>query len=92
MDRTWIVEIQGKKHLIEVGYGWSATGTHEKGKLVVDKNEVRTWDWSQAKDLPEEVSFEIGGKPAVLRSKGLFSPKLELFFEGRKIKPSKHSA
>ena len=88
MDRTWIVEIEDKKHLIEVGYGWSVAGTYEKGKLVVDKNEVRTWDWSQAKDLPEEVSFEIVGKPAILRKKGFFSTGLDLFVEGKLIKPT----
>ncbi len=82
MDRTWSVEIEGKKHLIEVDYGRNASMT---GKLVVDGNEVQTWKNSQYADLPAEITFEVGGKPAVLRAKGFFKPKINLFFEGKLI-------
>ncbi|MFC1815604.1 hypothetical protein ACFL0M_06575 [Thermodesulfobacteriota bacterium] len=83
MDRTWSVEIEGKKHLIEVDYGRNASMT---GKLVVDGNEVHTWKNSQILDVPKEITFEVGGKPAVLREKGFFKPRLALFFEGILIK------
>ncbi len=83
MDRTWSVEIEAKKHGIEVDYGRNGTLT---GKLVVDGNEVQTWKNSQRMDVPEEIAFEVGGKTAVLRAKGLFKPRLDLFFEEKLIK------
>jgi hypothetical protein len=82
MDRTWSVEIDAKKHLIEVDYGRNASCT---GKLVVDGNEVQTWTNSQRMDVPAEISFEVGGKPAFLRAKGFLTTKLNLFFEGNLI-------
>ena len=82
MDRTWSVEIDAKKHLIEVDYGRNASWT---GKLVVDGNEVQTWKNSQRMDVPAEITFEVGGKPAVLRAKGFLATKINLFFEGKLI-------
>jgi len=82
MDRTWSVEIEAKKHLIEVDYGRNPTRT---GKLVVDGNEAQTWNNSQWLDLPEEITFEVGGKTAALRAKGFFKPRIDLFFEGKLI-------
>jgi hypothetical protein len=83
MDRTWSVEIEGKKHLIEVDYGRNDSRT---GKLMVNGDEVRTWKNSQWLDVPREIAFEVGGKPAVLREKGLFTARINLFFEGKLIK------
>ena len=98
MDKTWTVEIEGKKHLIEIDYPVAPSGNEsgittqpKDGKLVVDGNQVDTFKPMSAGgvgDLPKEISFEVGGKPAVLRKKGFFA-KLELFFEGQLIKPSK---
>jgi hypothetical protein len=85
MDRTWSVEIEAKKHLIEVDYGRNATRT---GKLMVDGDEVKTWKNSQWLDVPKEIAFEVGGKPAVLREKGLFTARINLFLEGKLIKTS----
>lgn len=82
MDRTWSVETEAKKHLIEVDYGRNATRT---GKLMVDGNEAQTWNNSQWLDLPKEITFEVGGKTAVLRAKGFFKPRLDLFFEEKLI-------
>ena len=52
MDRTWSVEIEGKKHRIEVDYGRNDSRT---GKLMVDGNEVQTWKilsgWTSPKKL-----------------------------------------
>jgi hypothetical protein len=82
MDRTWSVEIEAKKHLIEVDYGKNATLT---GKLMVDGNQAQTWINTQWLDLPEEIAFEVGGKTAVLRAKGFFKPRIDLFFEEKLI-------
>jgi hypothetical protein len=83
MDRTWSVEIEGQKHLIEVDYGRNESRT---GKLMVDGAEVQMWKNSQWLDVPREIAFEVGGKPAVLREKGLFTARINLFFEGKLIK------
>lgn len=83
MDRTWSVEIEAKKHLIEVEYGRNDSRT---GKLMVDGDEAQTWINSQWLDLPKEITFEVGGKPAVLRAKGFFKPRIDLFFEEKLIK------
>ena len=83
MDRTWSVEIEGKTHCIEVDYGRNNSRT---GKLMVDGDEVQTWKNSQWLDVPKEIAFVIEGKPAVLREKGLFTARINLFFEGKLIK------
>jgi len=83
MDRTWSVEIEGKKHRIEVDYGRNNSRT---GKLMVDGDEVRSWKNSQWLDVPKEIAFTVGGKPAALREKGLFTARINLYFEGKLIK------
>jgi len=93
MDRTWTVEAGGKKHLVELLYPadpevneWTGASSEGKsGKLVIDGNEVQTWK-TTAEFSKQEISFEIEGKPCVLRKKGLFASKLELFLEGKLIK------
>lgn len=82
MDRTWSVEIAGKKHLIEVDYGRNASAT---GKLTVDGNEVKTWKNSQWLDVPKEITFDVEGKAVLLRATGLLKSKLDCFFGGQLI-------
>ena len=53
---------------------------------MVDGDEVQTWKNPQWLDVPKEIAFEVGGKPAVLREKGLFIARINLFFEGKLIK------
>ena len=77
MDRTWPVDIEGKKHRIEVDYGRNNSMT---GKLVVDGNEVRTRKNSQWLEVPKGIASEVEGKPAALREKGLFTARINLFF------------
>ena len=91
MVRTWTVEVEGKKHLIELDYPaeYHVDDTGRKqdqkdGKLVVDGVAVETW--ATDKDVPKEVSFDLAGKPAALRKKGFFATKHELFLEGQQIK------
>jgi len=83
MDRTWSVETERTKHLIELDYGRNDSRT---GKLAVDGDEVRTWTNSQWLDVPKEITFDIGGKPAVLREKGIFTSNMNLYFEGKLVK------
>ncbi|MFC1893789.1 hypothetical protein ACFLYR_07195 [Chloroflexota bacterium] len=87
MGREWTVEIEGEKHLIVGEYG-EGRGVADN-RILVDGNEVYTWEPDQAGDIPEKISIEIGGKPAVLQRKGFFSNRLELFVEGRIIQPVK---
>lgn len=82
MDKKWSVEIDGKKHLVEVDYGRNAS---QIGKLFLDGKELHSWKNTQHLDVPPEIAFEIEGKPAVLREKGFFKPRLDFFFEGRSI-------
>ena len=82
MDRTWSAEIEGKKHQIAVDYGRNNSWT---GKLMVDGDEVRTWKNAQWLDVPKTIAFEVGGKPAVLREKGLFTATINLFLKGKLI-------
>ncbi len=92
MDRIWHVQAEGNDHVVAVDYGVflgdpedSTFELTKRGELLVDGNEVQTWD----EKLPKEIRFEIGGKPAILRQKGLFTKKLELFFGGKVIKPTR---
>jgi hypothetical protein len=82
MDRSWSVEIEGRKHLVEVDYGRNASQT---GKLFVDGNELHSWKNTQHLDVPPEIVFEIEHKPAILREKGFFKPRLDFLFEGQLI-------
>lgn len=82
MDRTWSIEIEGRKHLIEVDYGRNASST---GKLLVDGTELQSWKNTQFLDVPDEITFQVEGKPAVLREKGFFKPRIDFFFEGQLI-------
>lgn len=94
MDKTWTVEIDGEKHLIEFDYPTNLQFDWQKGinqqakdgKLVVDGSEVGTW--KSESGFPKQINFEIVGKPAVLRKKGFTSTGLDLFVEGKLIKPA----
>ena len=95
MAKTWTVEIEGKKHLVELSYPVEPLFDDDKGiqeqqaidgKLVVDGSELNTW--KPRTEFPKQINFEIVGKPAVLRKKGVFSSGLDLFVEGKLIKPT----
>lgn len=88
MDRTWSIQIEGRKHLVEVDYG---RNTSQTGKLLVDGNEVQRWRNAQHLDVPREITFQVEGKAAILREKGFFKPRIDLFFDGQLIEPNLHS-
>jgi hypothetical protein len=93
MNRKWTVPVGGKDFVIEVDYGALVENVEETkevlfkrdGKLVVDGKETKTWE---ADELPKEIPFDIGGKSAVLRKKGLFHKHLELSVDGEMMKPN----
>jgi hypothetical protein len=95
MDKTWTLDIEAKKHVIELEYPvalkiFSDTGVMQNGKdgkLVVDGTVVTTFA-SDSVFPPKQIGFEIAGKPAALRKKGLFSTGLDLFFDNNWIKAS----
>jgi hypothetical protein len=91
MDRNWEVEIGGNKHKVGLDYPVDLSGDDHgnvtparDGKLVVDGNEVHTW--KTLAEFPKEIDFDIEGKYAVLRKKGFFSTRLELFLDGKLMK------
>ena len=93
MDKNWTLEIEAKKHQVgldfPVDFMASDTGIVKQakdGKLVVDGIMVDTWKTESS--LPKQINFEIAGKPAILRKKGLFSSGLDLFVEAKLIKPA----
>lgn len=74
MSRKWIVEIEGKNYEVEARYGeGSASGS---GEVLVDGKLVDVWGASS--ELPEVRSFEIAGKKATLRRKGVKAQNFEL--------------
>jgi hypothetical protein len=93
MNRTWTVPLEGKQYLLEVDYGALVTNEEETkevlfqrdGKLVIDGKEIKTWE---ADEMPKEIAFDLGGKPAILKKKGFFTKQLELFINGQQIKPN----
>jgi hypothetical protein len=90
MDRTWSVEIEGKKHLVEVDYGRNASQT---GKLLVDGNELQSWKNAQHLDVPPEITFQVEGRLAVLRARGFLNPrtgKRSFSHESEATKAGKH--
>jgi len=93
MEKRWTVPVDGKQYVIEVDYGVLLSNDEDStevllkrdGKLVVNGQEVKQWE---AGDLPKEISFEVGGQPAMLKKKGLFVKELELIVGGQSIKSS----
>ena len=92
MDKSWTVDIETRKHLIEIDYPvalkLSDSGIlaqAKDGKLVIDGIEVETWK-SDSDFPPKQINFQVAGRPATLRKKGFFSSSLELFIEKKLIK------
>jgi hypothetical protein len=91
MIRKWKTTIDGKEYHIEADYGAFVQDAEETqevlfqkdGNLAVNGGVIKTWK----EELPKEIIFEVGGKPAAVRKKGLFNKQLELFINGQQIKP-----
>ena len=79
----WVVDIQGKQHVVEAEYGKFVVSS--VGVVSVDGKPVKTWG-SSIWGLPKEVSFEIKGKPALLRRRGIVNQNFDLLFNGKLIR------
>ena len=77
MGRKWIVEIEGKNYEVEARYGGFGY-TSGSGEALVNGNVVDAWG-SSILGLPKERSFEIAGRKAILRRRGVIAQNLELF-------------
>jgi hypothetical protein len=76
MARKWIVQIEGNKHEVQAEYG--AFFSYGSGKALVDGKVVDEWGLSAWGMIPKQRIFEIAGKKATLRRKGLLVLNLEL--------------
>lgn len=82
MSRKWTVEIESTKYLVEAKYGKLVTSG--SGEILIDGKVVDAWG-SSFLGLPKERSFEIGGKKAILRRRGVINQNLELFVSEAKV-------
>ena len=79
----WAINIEGQQYIVEANYGKVITSG--AGEVKVDGKVVKVWG-SSISGLPKEVSFEIGGKPALLRRRGIINQNFDLLFNGDLIK------
>lgn len=83
MSRKWIVEIQDKKYIVEAKYGKLGI-TSGSGEVLVDGKVIDAWG-SSFLGLPKERTFEIAGKKATLRRRGVANQNLELFVSEARV-------
>ncbi len=85
MSRKWSVEIDGKRHIIEARYSFIISSG--AGELLVDGQVIDAW-WSSLFGLPKERGpFEVKGKKVFLRRRGVINHNMDLFVNGKLIKP-----
>lgn len=84
MGRKWIVEIEDKKYVVEAKYGKLGLIVSGSGEVLVDGKVIDAWG-SSFGGLATERTFEIAGKKATLRRKGLVNQNLELFISEARV-------
>ena len=85
MSRKWLVEINGKRYIIEARYGFMVISG--SGELLVDGQVIDAWG-SSLLGLPKERGpFEVEGKKVFLRRRGVINQNMDLFVNGKLIKP-----
>ena len=77
MARKWIVEIDNVKHQVEAIYG--EFFSYGSGKAFVDGKVADEWGLSSWGMIPKQRTFEIAGKKATLKRRGLFVLNMDLF-------------
>jgi hypothetical protein len=82
----WVVEIEGKKFVVEARYG--KIFISGAGQLLINGEQVKAWGTSPW-GLPKVVPFKIAGKPALLRRRTLIDQNFDLLVDGKLIKRSK---
>ena len=78
----WIVDTKDKPVVVEARYG--KIFISGAGEVFVDGKLAKSWGGSPW-GLPKEVPFEIAGKPALLRRKGIMDQNFNLFVDGKLI-------
>jgi hypothetical protein len=76
MARKWTVHIENNKYQVEAVYG--EFFSYGGGKVFVNGRLADEWgpgDWGM---LPKEKTFEIAGKKATLKRKGIFLLNMDL--------------
>ena len=76
----WVVGVKGKEFIVEARYG--KVFTSGAGEVLVDGKIAKAWG-SSILGLPKELSFEIEGKPALLRRRGIFNQNFDLVVNGK---------
>jgi len=76
----WVVNIKDKQLVVEARYGRVITSG--AGEVLVNGKIVKAWG-SSVWGLPKEVSFEIQGKPALLRRRGILNQNFDLLVDGK---------
>ena len=79
----WVVNIKDKQLVVEARYGKVVTSG--AGEILVDGKIAKAWG-SSVWGLPKEVSFEIEGKPALLRRRGIINQNFDLLVDGRLVR------
>ncbi len=73
----WVVSINDKQVVVEAKYGISSAG-----EVLVDGKIAKAWG-SSLLGLPKEVAFEVEGKPAFLRRRGVVHQGFDLLVDGK---------
>jgi hypothetical protein len=85
MGRRYEVEIEGKIYHVELRYPSGFRPSSGAGEVLVNGEVVDGWG-SSVWGLPKERTFEIAGRKALLRRRGIVLQDLELFVPGAKVR------
>jgi len=76
MARKWLVQIDNNEYRVEAVYG--EFFSYGSGKALVNGKVVDEWGPSAWGMIPKQRTFEIAGRKARLKRKGLFIFNMEL--------------
>lgn len=82
-NKVWRINVEGKQHSIELKTGSFSGG----GNLSLDGKEIKKWGAS-LRGLPLPTKFEVQGKPAEIKQKGILRSDPALFIDGKEVQPS----
>ncbi len=77
MSRKWNVQIENNKYQVVATYG--EFFSYGGGNVFVDGKMVDEWGPSAWGMIPKQVTFEIAGKKATLKRKGILWFTMDLF-------------
>lgn len=79
--KTWQIEIEGIKHIVDVQTSSFIGG----GCVMIDGLITNKWGTSIT-GLPPQIKFEIQGKKAEIKSKGFMANTPVLYIDGKETK------